>query len=143
MKLALRRTAASDAKWFQRFFAWLTKVRLVSVYCHGGIVIGDTLYQANAKHGLHTSEYNPDHWDLFELGSERVIQTLNLFRFLKGSKYDYLGVLGFGIPGIRGNNRKLYCFEWCAMAMGIPHENWMTPEKLLLGVVEQLCQDKD
>ena len=30
MMLALRRTAAEDATWWQRLFAWATRVRLVS-----------------------------------------------------------------------------------------------------------------
>ncbi len=48
-----------------------------------------------------------------------------------GARYDYLGVLGFGLP-VRGDADRLYCFEWCALAMGVEHQRWMTPEKLLL-----------
>ena len=29
----------------------------------------------------------------------------------------------------------LYCFEWCALALGAPPARWMTPEKLLAHVV--------
>ena len=45
MMLALRRTAAEHATWWQRLFAWATRVRLVSDYCHGGIVIDNMMYQ--------------------------------------------------------------------------------------------------
>lgn len=55
MMLALRRTAAEDATWWQRLFAWATRVRLVSDYCHGGIVINGMMYQVNAARGLHVS----------------------------------------------------------------------------------------
>ena len=33
----------------------MTRERLVSDYCHGGIVIGDRLYHANARDGLHST----------------------------------------------------------------------------------------
>ena len=131
MKLALRRTAAENATWAQRQFAALTRWRLCSVYCHAGIVIGDRLYQVNAAHGLHESDYTPERWDLFDLGDERDAAALALFSELEGDKYDYLGVLGFGLP-VRGDADRLYCFEWCALAMGVEPQRWMTPEKLLL-----------
>lgn len=131
MKLALRRTAAENATWAQRQFAALTRWRLCSVYCHGGIVIGDRMYQANAKYGLHDCDFTPERWDLFDLGDERDAAALALFSELEGDKYDYLGVLGFGLP-VRGDADRLYCFEWCALAMGVEPQRWMTPEKLLL-----------
>lgn len=62
--LALRRTAAENATWWQRLFAWATRVRLVSDYCHGGIVIDSMLYQVNAARGLHISAYDPAKWDV-------------------------------------------------------------------------------
>ena len=137
MKLALRRGAAEDATFLQRVFAWLTRYRLCSVFCHSGIVIGNTLYHANAIRGLHTSRYTPERWDLIDLGESREQVTLELFKLMKGSKYDYLGVLGFSIPFLRGAPTKLYCFEWSAMAMGLEDARWMTPEKLLLHALNE------
>ena len=130
MKLALRATAAKDANAAERAFAALTRWRLASQWCHGGIVVGDTLYQVNARNGLHSCGYTPERWDLIDLGGERDAAALRLFRELEGTEYDYLGVLGFGLP-VRGDDDRLYCFEWCAMAMGVPHHRWMTPERLL------------
>ena len=130
MKLALRATAAVDANPAERAFAALTRWRLASQWCHGGIVIGDTLYQVNARHGLHRSDYTPERWWLLDLGSEHDEHALRLFAELDGAGYDYLGVLGFGLP-VRGDDERLYCFEWCAMCMGVPHHRWMTPERLL------------
>ncbi len=131
MKLALRATAATDANWLERAFAALTRWRLASQWCHGGVVIGDTLYQVNARHGLHTSDYTPERWTLIDLGSEGDADALALFDELRGARYDFLGVLGFGLPCVRGTDARLYCFEWCAMCMGVPHHRWMTPERLL------------
>lgn len=109
----------------------MTRWRLCSLWCHGGIVIGDRMYQANAKYGLHDCDFTPERWDLFDLGDERDAAALALFNELEGNKYDYFGVLGFGLP-IQGDDDRLYCFEWCALAMGVEHQRWMTPEKLLL-----------
>ena len=130
MKLALRRTAAESATLPQRVFADMTRWRLCSLWCHGGIVIGDRLYQVNAAHGLHESDYTPERWDLFDVGGDDAV-VLELFDALAGARYDYLGVLGFGLP-VRGDADRLYCFEWCALAMGVEPQRWMTPEKLLL-----------
>ena len=130
MKLALRRTAAESATLPQRVFADMTRWRLCSLWCHGGIVIGDRMYQANAKYGLHDCDFTPERWDLFDVGGDDAV-VLELFDALAGARYDYLGVLGFGLP-VRGDADRLYCFEWCALAMGVEHQRWMTPEKLLL-----------
>lgn len=143
MKLALRRAAADDATWLQRAFACLTRWRLCSVYAHAGIVIGDRLFQVNAKSGLHESTYTPERWDLFELGDSLDADALELFDALRGAGYDYLGVLGFGLP-VQGDDERLYCFEWCALAMGMQHQRWMTPEKLLiaaLGMTDRAVDD--
>lgn len=136
MKLALRATAATDANLAERAFASLTRWRLASQWCHGGIVIGDRLYQVNARHGLHQSDYTPDRWWLLDLGGEHDERALRLFAELDGAGYDYLGVLGFGLPWVRGDDERLYCFEWCAMAMGVPHHRWMTPERLIAHITE-------
>lgn len=130
MKLALRAPAATDANAAEKAFAAITRWRLASQWCHGGIVIGDTLYQVNARNGLHSCGYTPERWWHLDLGSEGEERALDLFRELEGTEYDYLGVLGFGLP-VRGDDDRLYCFEWCAMAMGVPHHRWMTPERLL------------
>lgn len=132
MQLALRATPADGATLAQRAFAALTRWRLCSQWCHGGIVIGGTLYQANAAHGLHAApSFSPEKWTLIELGDQHDARALELFMCRKGAGYDYLGVLGFGLPGIEGSDERLYCFEWCAMAMQIPAARWMTPERLL------------
>lgn len=132
MQLALRSTAADGATPAQRAFAALTRWRLCSQWCHGAIVLGGTLYQANATHGLHAApSFSPDKWQLIELGQQHDAQALALFKVLDGAAYDVLGVLGFGLPGVRGSDQRLYCFEWCAMAMQMPAARWMTPERLL------------
>jgi hypothetical protein len=132
MKLALRATASSSATWLDRLFACLTRWRLCSQWCHGAIVIGDCMYQANAQNGLHvTTDFDPARWTLIDLGPQRDELARRVFQARDGTGYDWLGVLGFALPWVRGQRRKMYCFEWCAMAMGVSPHRWMTPERLL------------
>lgn len=130
MMLALRRTAAEDATWWQRLFAWATRVRLVSDYCHGGIVINGMMYQVNAARGLHVSTYDPAKWDVYDvLGSDET--ALLLFDLWQHARYDYIGLLAFVTPWRLGQSGRLYCFEWCALCLGIPITDRITPERLL------------
>ena len=134
MKLALRSTPATATRWL-RFCAWLTRARLCSQWCHGAVVIDGVLYQSNTQHGLHcTSDWNPENWTLIDAGTGRDDKALALFEARAGAPYDWLGVLGFALP-IRGERGKLYCFEWCAIAIGAPPARWQTPERLLAAVV--------
>ena len=130
MKLALKKSYASDAKWYEIGFSELIKIRLVSEYSHGGIVIGNTLYHVTMKDGLHSSEFTPENWDLYEIGGNDE-KALSLFEKYKGTKYDYLGLFAFVTPFQPGSSKRMYCFEWCALAMGIEMAPRVTPEMLL------------
>ena len=88
MYYAFRKTAADGASALQRAAAALTRERLVSDYCHGGIVIGDRLYHVNTKDGLHSTSFDPEKWDLFYIGDSFDKFALILFSQLKGTKYD-------------------------------------------------------
>ena len=35
------------------------------------------------------------------------------------------------LPGRWSDSKRLYCFEWCALAMGLPMAGRITPELLL------------
>jgi hypothetical protein len=47
MILALRRDPPSNANLLGRLFSWVIKTRLVSLFCHGGIVIDVVLLQSH------------------------------------------------------------------------------------------------
>lgn len=140
MMLALRRTAADSATWWQRIFAWATRVRLVSDYCHGGIVIDGLLYQVNAASGLHVTGYDPEKWDLYDAPGNDA-DALLLYRLWQHARYDYIGLLAFVTPWKLGQASRLYCFEWCALAMGLPITARITPERLLAAAT-QARQDR-
>ena len=139
MKLALRSTASTPTRWL-RFCAWVTRVRLCSQWCHGAIVMDGVLYQSNTRHGLHsTTDWNPENWTLIDLGACRDQKAMALFQAREGAPYDWLGVLGFALP-VRGDRHKMYCFEWCALAMGAKPARWQTPERLLSHILVGKCQ---
>ena len=137
MKLALRADHAAGATAPERAFAALTRWRLASQWCHGGIVIGERLYHVTARGALHSTSYTPDCWHLVDLGEDNDTWALQLFERLQGARYNFAGVLGFGIPGVRGSDARLYCFEWCAMCIGAPPHRWMTPERLLFHALQK------
>lgn len=128
--LALRKTPPTDATPWQRCFAALTRWRLLSQYSHGGIVIGSRMYHVTAAGGLHRSSYDPTLWDTFDIGGDDAA-ALDLFHRLRGAKYDYIGLLGFVLPWNFNDHQRMYCFEWCALCLGIPIDDRITPERLL------------
>ena len=136
MKLALRRTAASNASRFARLAAWAIKVRLVSQYCHGGIAIGDTLYHTTANSGLCRSSFDPAKWDLFDLGPAQDAAALALFDKHQGAAYDWISLLAFVLPCRISDRKRFYCFEWAQLCItGIYPQGRVTPEALLLAAV--------
>lgn len=134
MKLVLRRLPASDS-WRHRISAWAIKTRLVSDYCHSGIVIGDTLYHANTTSGLHASTFDADKWELYDFPGIDT-DALALFGRYKGTPYDWFSLLAFLLPGHIADGSRLYCFEWCWLAMtGESPSERITPEMLLVKAV--------
>ena len=134
MKLALRRLPASSS-WRHRIAAWAIKTRLVSNYCHSGIVIGDTLYHSNTTSGLHASAFNANEWELYDLpGSDT--EALALFLRYRGTPYDWFSLLAFLLPGHIADGKRLYCFEWSWLAItGLVPSERITPEMLLTKAV--------
>lgn len=132
MKLALRKTPATGANWLSRVAAWAIKARLVSQYCHGGIVIGDVLYHATAQHGVTLSTFNPENWDLIDLGTERDSTAEQILIDHIGAGYDWFSLLAFVIPAKFTDGKRWYCFEWCWYLMtGVNPSFRVTPELLI------------
>lgn len=134
MQLALRRDAPTNATQLQEAACWTIRARLVSEFCHGGIVIDGVLYHATAARGLHSmqpSEWTTDNWLLMDVGGDDAA-ALALFDKHKGAQYDWIGLLAF--VGFRaGRDDWMYCFEWCYLAItGNNPVGRVTVEKLLL-----------
>ena len=134
MKLAFRKKPSAGAHLIGRAFNWLTKARLVSQYCHGALVINGNLYHSTFNNGLHCVEagkWEPEKWELIDIGDARDAQATALFELYKGAKYDAFSLLCF--VGLRiHDDSRFYCFEWMMFALnpdGVTDR--ATPEKIL------------
>ena len=151
MKIALRRDSASDATPIQRLFSKLIKVRLVSQFCHGGVVIDGTLYHITGLHGAHSlapGEWSPGNWQLVDVGGDdaRAVALFNdfckplqgwfkrcVYKLTKG--YDWFSLLAFVGPMVRVG-WLLYCFELCwLMSKGESPDFRVTPELLIMEAI--------
>lgn len=157
MYLALRSGPATDATWLDKLFIWVIKERLVTVWPHAGIVVGGKLYHATARHGFCATEYTPHRWTLIPLGDERdaEVQALAEELIAKGTGYDFAELLDFTplrlavklarlVPPLRRwLDGRLYCYQWCWLAMtrSLPTSR-VTAELLISLCIKQLAQTK-
>ena len=152
MYLALRSTAATASGWKHRLSTAVIRAVLCTDFPHAGIVIDGWLYHTNAEFGLHRSEFNPEKWELVDLGSDRDAVVLVLFDLLKGTEYDFLELFDFTwlrnlmkllrkVPWLGTRlQRWLYCYQWCYLAMtGRLPTKRVTAEVLLLLAVRKLA----
>ncbi len=134
MKLALRKGPPYNATIWQRIACWVIKARLVSQYCHGGIVIDGNLYHATSSHGLHVlkdGEWTPENWDLIDIDTDKEL-ALHMWLRWAGAKYDWFSLLAFVGLTARDSSR-MYCFEWCWLAItGEAPTFRVTPELLAM-----------
>lgn len=129
MKLALRKT--NSPTMFGRLFNALTRWRLHTDYPHAGIVIDGSLYHTTYTRGLHRVPFTPDGWDVFDVDVDPSF-VRSVFNARKGAAYDAISLLAFILPWRVRDSRRLYCYEWCWLALtGQNPSGRVTPEKLL------------
>ena len=135
--IALRRTAAVGAPWWQRALCALVRWRLVSQWCHAGIVCDGVLHHVTVTDGLtSTDDWTPNRWELFLLPDSYHRAALDeALRTNEGAKYDWFSLLGFVLPGRWwSDHRRLYCFELPALVLGISTRQRVTPERILSAI---------
>lgn len=135
--LALRRDAASNATWWQRALCALVRWRLVSQWCHAGIVCDGVLHHVTATDGLtSTDDWTPARWELFALPDSYrdVLQTA--LQAHAGAKYDWFSLLAFILPGRWSDSKRLYCFELPAIVLGMDTRQRVTPERILTAITK-------
>jgi hypothetical protein len=129
VKLALKH--APPRGLFKRLFHWLTAARLVTRYPHAGIVIDGDLMHSNLANGLHIETFRPEGWDLFDLGDADELAQAR-FRDFEGTPYDWFSLLAFVLPWSVSDSKRMYCYEWCWLAItGVNPRRRVTPEDLL------------
>lgn len=145
MKLALRHTIPKGSGWIVKVVDSITKFALHTKWGHSGLVIGNTLYHATAKHGLIKEEFDPEGWDVFDLGSEGDSYLIDLFLYrqkTKQTKYDWFSLLAFTFLGLFfkriTDSGRVYCHEWCYEVMTRRQPvSKVTPETLLKEYIEK------
>lgn len=143
MKLALRPTPATGAKWIDKVAHAAIKARLCTGYPHGGVVINGVLYHSTARDGVHkVIDWSPERWELFDIGGDDIA-ALERFDEREGRSYDWVGLLPF--VGVPGSNRDAdYCFELAQYMMtGIYPNRLVTAETLLAFVAKVLTKNRE
>lgn len=134
MKLALK--YAPPSGFWKRAFHRLTAARLLTRYPHAGIVINGQLMHSNLANGLHQESFHPAGWDVFELGDAEDLVNFR-FREFEGTPYDVFSLLAFVLPWRVSDSSRMYCYEWCWLAItGLDPVRRVTPEDLLVLVAQ-------
>jgi len=121
-----------------RFFAKVIRARLVSTYCHGGIVIDDVLYESTFENGVSSRPFSfaQDGWDLYHVTNLDNQDVLQRFTSVLNRPYDWFSLLAFLVPWRASVAQWFYCFELCWYLMyGTSPHHRVTPESLLIGVL--------
>ena len=135
--VAFRSTAPAGAAWWQRALCALVRWRLVSQWCHAGVVCDGVLHHVTVTDGLtSTDDWTPARWELFALpdSSRDVLQSA--LQAHAGAKYDWFSLLAFILPGRWSDSKRLYCFELPALVLGISTRQRVTPEKILTAITK-------
>ncbi len=134
MQLALK--TKSDPGLPQRLFYWATKWRLMTDFPHAGIVHEGILMHTNLAKGLHAETFNPEGWVVMDIPTSHDVGTA--FSMCRGTPYDWFSLLAFVLPWRVRDSARMYCYEWCWLAMtGETPTGRVTPE-MLLALAHQL-----
>lgn len=71
-------------------------------------------------------DYDKTKWEFINLKNLKTQDVKEFYEKTKGSKYDYLGVLGF-VFGNPDNPNRYFCSEWCAKALGLNNPSRISP----------------
>lgn len=136
--VAFRRTAPVGAAWWQVALCALVRWRLVSQWCHAGIVCDGVLHHVTVTDGLtSTDDWTPARWELFAPPESARPALQAALQTYAGAKYDWFSLIAFMLPGRWSNSRHLYCFELPALVLGISTRQRVTPEKILTAITKE------
>ena len=135
--VAFRRTAAVGAPWWQRALCALVRWRLVSQWCHAGVICDGVLHHVTTTDGLtSTDDWTPSRWELFALPDSARDVLQSALQAHAGAKYDWFSLIAFLLPGRWSDHRKLYCFELPALVLGISTRQRVTPERIITAITK-------
>ena len=136
--IAFRRTAPVGATWWQRALCALVRWRLVSQWCHAGIVCDGVLHHVTVTDGLtSTDDWTPARWELFALPDSSRDALQSTLQAHAGARYDWFSLIAFLLPGRWSDGKRLYCFELPALVLGISTRQRVTPERILAALTKE------
>ena len=136
--VAFRRSAPVGAAWWQRALCALVRWRLVSQWCHAGVVCDGVLHHVTVTDGLtSTDDWTPARWELFALPDSSRDALQAALQAHAGARYDWVSLLAFLLPGRWSDGQRLYCFELPALVLGISTRQRVTPEKILTAITKE------
>lgn len=110
----------SDIPHFVSHYA--IKVRTISPYSHGELVIDGVGYSASARDkGVRRKEinFNSGKWDMFDINPSRVNipHAMEIFKKYEGSEYDWRNIVRYVIPFAGQEEDKFVCFEFIGVML--------------------------
>jgi hypothetical protein len=134
MQIALRKTYTRS--FWGKLFNIYTKWKLKTEFCHGGVVVGDKIYQMRPT-GLVCEDFkDASNWVLFSTNISNNLTSLRLNKYV-GTRYDFFSLLAFVLPFRFSDGHALYCFEVCWLALtGQNPTKAITPELILCEVIK-------
>lgn len=111
-----------------RFQDWLIRTVTRSPYSHCEIAVKPhpwasvyKCYSASARDGgvrMKVMDLPLCQWDLIPLPAEVEGRVIEQYGRTRGERYDWRGAIG-AVFGKRGSDKKWFCSEWCAAAIGL------------------------
>ncbi len=105
---------------YNRLVAWWTK----SPYSHVELIVSSgRAWSASFEDGGVRSkliEFDPKKWDVIDVPAELEPAAVAWFTAHRGEKYDLLGNLQFIVAAIPNSEKRWFCSEAVAAALGIP-----------------------
>lgn len=107
---------------------WVTCIVLsirdmkINKYSHTEIQVDGECFSSSVRDGgvrSKTIDLFSGKWDYIELPNEYTNKALEVFNLKRGNKYDWFGALGFGLPFLKQDTNKDYCFEINAEMLGL------------------------
>ena len=106
---------------YNRLVRWWTS----STYSHVELVLptGRAWSASFADGGVRSKliAFDPLHWDFIDLPGELVREAESWFEAHRGAKYDILGNVRFVLGPIRQGEKRWFCSEAVAAALGLPN----------------------
>ena len=134
MKLALYKGPTDDL--MHSISHWVTCIVLsirdmkINKYSHTEIQINGMCFSSSVRDGgVRPKAINllSGKWDYIELPKEYEEKALEVFFKKQGNKYDWFGALGFGLPFLKQDTNKEYCFEINAEMLGLDNSKMHSP----------------